>query len=104
MGADGRVGPCCPSNGLGLSPALCRGPQAHAGVEHTSGGPTGKEYHEAPQFALVQLVSSLCNSSRVDGGVGVKSLSQEAVFRAVCPGGSHRRCIELRSAVKSQYV
>lgn len=56
---------------------------------HASGGPTVKEDRETQQFALVQLMGS--SSSRVDGGVGVKSLSQGDVFRAVCPGSIHRR-------------
>ena len=88
MGADIRgSGPAVP-----LRDSVC--PQHCVMVpRHTqaSDGPVGKENCEAQQFALVQLVNSLCGSSRVDGGVGVKSLSQEDVFRAICPGSTHRR-------------
>lgn len=90
-GSRGKgVRPCCPSKGLSLAPTLCYCPQAHAGMGLASGGPIVKNC-EAQQFALVQLMSSVSGSSRVDRGVGVKSLPKEDVFRAVCPIGIHGR-------------
>lgn len=74
-----------------MTPALCRNLQAHAIMGQASDGSVGKEDCEAQQFTLAQLVNTLCGSSRVVGGLGIKSLSQEDVFRVICPGGSHRR-------------
>lgn len=74
-----------------MSTALCHSPQAHTGMGQARDGPVQEEDCEAQQVALVQLGNSLCGSSRVDRGVGVKSLSQEDVFRAVCPGSTHKR-------------
>lgn len=84
-------GPCCPSKGLSLVPILCYCPQAHAGMGQACGGPTVKEDCEAQWFALVQLMSSVSSSRRVDGEVGIKSFSEEDVFRAICPGSIHGR-------------
>lgn len=91
VGADGRVQALLSLQGtqfgastVSRSPGTCR-------IGQASGSLTVKEDHEAQQFAFVQLMTSVSGSSRVDGGVRVKSLSQKDVFRAICPGSIHGR-------------